>query len=534
MKAEDVTLDDLYRAAEAIGMPREEIGDVVFEQVPPETIYRIAAYGFPRNYAHWSFGRDYWIEKNAHDEGRGKIFELVLADDPAVAYISDDNTPAETLLVMAHVLGHVWLFRQNRTCRELMGPGMLQKAANARKRFLEYEDQYGFGTVERIIDIAHALKFHSEPQKPYSEILKSHSEIRLQEENGPNADLLSERERRVRSVERLIKESMSQTKRYSGVGETDLILWLTTYIQLPDYVQDILSTVREQHLYHRGVFLTKTLHEGFATLTQLRIAQELGLDSADTISFAVTTSQVASPRLLTLNPYYLGYRALDYLLGKNGSSWLLDMLREETDLSFIRNHFDEELMSAIGLFEWASEDRHLFYEASRKGSTDWKKVKQELVRMFERVLHFVPRTRVVRFTSQTKSPMSSDHRLITAATEIAIASGIENSDIAAIKKMSRAYGAVYTDSHKYSWDSGSKWVPVPAHVSDTYFIDHVGPSAVFQVDVGTTDESYQFEQTTQEVVRALTYLLGIAVGVELVRDDGRDFPVLDDLYISVV
>ena len=73
--------------AEASGL---DFFPVVFEMLPYDQVNEIAAYGgFPNRYPHWRFGMDYDRLAKSTEYGLSKIYELVINNNPAIAYLLD-------------------------------------------------------------------------------------------------------------------------------------------------------------------------------------------------------------------------------------------------------------------------------------------------------------------------------------------------------------------------------------------------------------------------------------------------------------
>ena len=74
----------------------------------------IAAYGgFPTRYPHWRWGMEYERLSKSHEYGLSKIYELVINNNPAIAYLLEGNSLVDQKLVMAHVYAHVDFFKNN-------------------------------------------------------------------------------------------------------------------------------------------------------------------------------------------------------------------------------------------------------------------------------------------------------------------------------------------------------------------------------------------------------------------------------------
>src|SRR5207237_9942077 len=87
---------------------------VIFEMCDWEQMNQIAAYGgFPQRYPHWRFGMEYEKLRKEHSYGLGKIYEMVINNDPCYAYLVYDNCLTDQKLVMAHVYAHCDFFKHH-------------------------------------------------------------------------------------------------------------------------------------------------------------------------------------------------------------------------------------------------------------------------------------------------------------------------------------------------------------------------------------------------------------------------------------
>ena len=86
----------------------------IFEVLSYDQMNEIAAYGgFPTRYPHWRWGMDYERLSKSHEYGLSKIYELVINNNPAIAYLLEGNSLVDQKLVMAHVYAHVDFFKNN-------------------------------------------------------------------------------------------------------------------------------------------------------------------------------------------------------------------------------------------------------------------------------------------------------------------------------------------------------------------------------------------------------------------------------------
>src|SRR5688500_10295144 len=87
---------------------------VIYEMCDYEQMNQIAAYGgFPQRYPHWRFGMEYERLRKQHHYGLGRIYEMVINNDPCYAYLQESNALVDQKLVIAHVYGHSDFFKNN-------------------------------------------------------------------------------------------------------------------------------------------------------------------------------------------------------------------------------------------------------------------------------------------------------------------------------------------------------------------------------------------------------------------------------------
>lgn len=356
-------LPEIRRIAADLGLsPRE----IAFYEVPAEELYAVAAARLPVMYHHWSFGRNYELERMRHDQGRGTIYELVVNLDPAQAFLLDHNTDAEQVFVAAHVLGHVDLFGRNVFSRQ-QRLDMDRVLHAARGRFADYEGAHGEAAVEAVIDAAHMLMWHSTPETP--------APPHAPEDPPPDpyAFLFPDRQRAPDAVTVGYRSDRERFRR--GIGERDVLRFLITHAPLEPWQQDVLSVVREVALYLLPQTRVKVLHEGWASLWHRRILRELHAFRESDVQDAKLHASVAGfPGWWGENPYWLGLAILEYL-ERQGVD-LFRLVETESDRSLL-GRVDEQLV-------W--EEPHLREAAARLaqrpdplGRAPWQRLRDELV-----------------------------------------------------------------------------------------------------------------------------------------------------------
>ena len=138
---------------------REELDffPTVFEMLDSNQMSQVAAYGgFPQRYPHWRFGMQYERLRKQHRYGLGRIYEMVINNNPCYAYLLNDNMMVDHKTVIAHVYGHCDFFKTN-TSFSKPDRRMLDEMANHATRVRRHIDRHGLQRVEKFIDACLSL-----------------------------------------------------------------------------------------------------------------------------------------------------------------------------------------------------------------------------------------------------------------------------------------------------------------------------------------------------------------------------------------
>ena len=69
-----------------------DVYETVFEVVSWDEMLEVASFGgFPLRYPHWRFGMEFERLAKSHVYGLSRIYELVINNDPCVAYLQEAN-----------------------------------------------------------------------------------------------------------------------------------------------------------------------------------------------------------------------------------------------------------------------------------------------------------------------------------------------------------------------------------------------------------------------------------------------------------
>ncbi|MFW5653958.1 MAG: SpoVR family protein [Planctomycetota bacterium] len=141
--------------------------DTIFEVVDFDTMNQLATYGgFPVRYPHWRWGMEYEKLRKRDAYGLGRIYEMVINNDPCYAYLQESNSLMGQKLVMAHVYAHCDFFKCNAWFAHTPR-NMMDQMANHAIRVQRYIDRIGLEPVERFLDACLSLEHLIDPHSMF-------------------------------------------------------------------------------------------------------------------------------------------------------------------------------------------------------------------------------------------------------------------------------------------------------------------------------------------------------------------------------
>jgi stage V sporulation protein R len=357
---------------------------VVFEEVPRDIIWNVASYGLPIRMGHWSFGRSYVHQKTYGEMGASKIYELILNNNPSMAFLDDTNDDVSNLLIAAHCYGHSDFFKHNM----LFAPtnrNMINQAEQNARIIDGFKDKYGIDAVEDWMDIGFGIDGHidinlgEDRQKypPAEHVFKTKQPL-------PFADLFGES-----TKPQVIDEIKNDT--IPPRPERDILWFLTNYAQMLPWQREVFSIMRSEAFYFYPQGQTKILNEGWASFWHAEILLNYwNLTPAEHLDFANAHSRIVCPGYGgSLNPYYVGFKILTdvkkrwdkyYDEGKkdaafqksdelekrdekdeivmskqDGYAKLFQIRTEEDDISFISNYLTRDLCEKLNLYTYGQD-----------------------------------------------------------------------------------------------------------------------------------------------------------------------------------
>lgn len=381
LKRLEKAIDEIWLVAERFGL---DPFPVHFEVVPPHIMYEFGAYGLPGRFSHWTHGKAYYRMKTQYDYGLSKIYELVINNNPAYAFLMENNTFIQNKLVIAHVLAHSDFFKNNvyfaRTNRQ-----MIETVAVNADRIRSYEYQHGTAEVEQLLDAVLSIQEHVDP---HWAIKKDQEGSRRRKRERPTTpyDDLFELDPGFRH------EDEPEPEKFPAEPEKDLLLFISQHSPaLEDWQRDVVQIVRYESLYFVPQMQTKIMNEGWASYWHVRILRELDLSDAEYAEFAQLHAGVIAPSRTHLNPYYVGMKIFEDIERRwdnptqeerekygrkpgQGKEKIFEVRELENDASFIRNYLTQDLVEELDLYVYEVRDGEAVIVEK-----DWEKVRDTIL-----------------------------------------------------------------------------------------------------------------------------------------------------------
>jgi stage V sporulation protein R len=322
--------------------------DVVYEVLPFDTMNQIAAYGgYPIRFPHWKWGMEYEKLSKRDAYGLGRIYEMVINNDPVYAYLQESNSVTDQKLVMAHVFGHADFFKHNfwfsKTNRKMM-----DEMANHATRVRRHIERHGQDAVERCLDaclsIEHLIDPHSvfvqrearatapdDDDAGFDQGGMSHAPGRsFRPDRLPAKDYMDPFINPATELERQRKAFEAGRRQRQGklpVQPTrDVLLFLLRHAPLEEWQQDILSIIRDEAYYFAPQAQTKVMNEGWATYWHSKLMTRHFLEAKEIIDYAEQHSGVVYMPPGGFNPYKIGVELFKDIerrwdKGQHGPEW---------------------------------------------------------------------------------------------------------------------------------------------------------------------------------------------------------------------
>jgi stage V sporulation protein R len=406
-------LHDIQKEIEAHGKAFGlDFWDVEFEILDYKRMQEVAAYsGFPVRYPHWRFGMEFEHLTKSHIYGLSKIYEMVINNNPAYAYLLEGNSLVDQKMVIAHVLGHVDFFKNNyffsKTNRR-----MIDGMANHATRIRRHMERLGVDKVESFIDSCLCLENLIDPMSPF--IVRKAPERPDTNEPPELAEIPKLRAKSymdkfinppefVESQRKKMERERDKPKRNPPEPERDVLAFLLGNAPLEPWELDVLEIVRAEAYYFAPQRQTKIMNEGWASFWHGKIMTEKALKASEIIDYADHNSGVLATAPGQWNPYKVGIELFRHIeerwdKGRFGREWddcqnidqrrawdkrlglgrkkIFEVRRLYNDVTFIDEFFTQEFCQEKKFFSFSLNERTGNYEIDSK---EFRQVKQKIL-----------------------------------------------------------------------------------------------------------------------------------------------------------
>ena len=387
--------------------------EVVFEVLDFETMNQIASFGgFPIRYPHWRWGMEYEKLSKRDAYGLGRIYEMVINNDPCYAYLQESNSVTDQKLVMAHVYGHADFFKNNfwfaKTDRKMM-----DQMANHATRVRRHIERRDADEVERFIDACLTLEHLIDPYSVFMQREGSPTRdarddaAKFEPERLPSKDYMDPfiNPQRVLDAQRKDFEERKRESRgkFPRHPTRDVLQFLLHHAPLQEWQQDILGIVRDEAYYYAPQGMTKIMNEGWATYWHSKLMTQHFLGASEIIHYADQHSGVVYMPPGGFNPYKIGVELWKEIerrwdKGQHGAAWerlegigareafddgsmqgrakMFEIRRIYNDVSFIDEFLTEEFVERMKMYQYRRDPQT---GEAKIASRDFGRVKQTLL-----------------------------------------------------------------------------------------------------------------------------------------------------------
>jgi len=320
----------------------------VFEVLTYEQMNEIASFGgFPTRYPHWRFGMEYERMSKSAEYGLSRIYEMVINNNPSIAYLLEGNSLVDQKLVMCHVYAHVDFFKNNFTFRTT-DQGSDRRTGEPVRKWIDtmanhgaivrrWANRVGIDKVEEFIDCALSLENLIDPNKPFEPIKQTPRRGEEEVEPKPEEPSLLRVDQEymesfinpeefVEAQRQKLAREKDQAKKTPAKPHRDVLGFLADHAPLERWERDILTAIRREAYYFYPQMQTKIMNEGWATYWHSRLMTEGVCDGSEIIEYADRCAGVLSTSGGQLNPYKLGVELFRHIedrwnRGQFGKEW---------------------------------------------------------------------------------------------------------------------------------------------------------------------------------------------------------------------
>jgi stage V sporulation protein R len=398
----------------------------LFEVLPYDHMNEIASYGgFPGRYPHWRFGMAYEELKKSSEYGLSTIYEMVINNTPAVAYLLEGNSLVDQKIVMAHVYGHVDFFKNNFAFAstdqgkdQITGAPIrkwIDTMANHGAVLRRWANRVGIDRIEAFVDDCLSLENLIDPYRSPLRSIDKPAVADSHEYDKPGEDVPMLRVDRdymrsyinpdafVDAQRKKVEQEAARARTMPEQPDRDVMGFLLEHAPLEAWERDVLAVIRTEAYYFAPQAQTKIMNEGWATYWHSKILTEKAAGGDEIIDYADRCAGVLATSRERLNPYKLGvelYRHIEdrWNKGQFGKEWdecddlgarqnwdrrlglgrekIFEVRRHYTDVTFIDEFLTPEFVKDQKLFAFGYSTKNERFEVESRQFND---VKQKLL-----------------------------------------------------------------------------------------------------------------------------------------------------------
>ena len=313
--------------------------DLAIEEYNADEIAEIAAYGgFPVRYPHFSFGQSYESLYHQYHTGQGKIYEMVVNNDPTYMYLQRNNPLVDNLTVVAHALAHSDFFKNNIMFKHT-NRNMMNVLANHGQKIRKYIDLYGYNTVMDFVDACLSVddlvdqssswktSYLNRPNKVQFDELPEVEQLDTITVPDYMETFVNTEDYKEQQRENNKKKSKHARKTFPSKPHRDVLLFILKYVPMEQWKQNILSMIRDESIYFQPQMSTKVMNEGWASYWDSYIMTTKGYAGDEGIfNYAKHHAGVLGGKNNMGNPYKLGVTLFNDIKrrwdrGMHGRAW---------------------------------------------------------------------------------------------------------------------------------------------------------------------------------------------------------------------
>lgn len=236
--------------------------------------------GMPTNYAHWSYGKQFLLNRRRYERGQmGLAYEICINTNPCMVYCMEENSMTMQMLVIAHAgFGHNHFFKNNHSFRQWTDPSsIIDYFKFSRDLVAQYEGEHGTEEVQDFLSACHAWSLYGIDRYKHPRPLSVREEKeRMRARAAQIQENLNVIWRTIPAPLGDSREEEEEDKVFPREPQENILYFIEKNApNLPQWKREIIRIVRKEAQYFYPAMLTKLMNEGFATFTDYYVVNRL-------------------------------------------------------------------------------------------------------------------------------------------------------------------------------------------------------------------------------------------------------------------